>query len=442
MKRVLVVSPHFPPANYPDMHRVRQSLPYLHEWGWEAVTLAVEPESVEGAKDPDLLATVPANAEVHRVRALDVRKTRRVGLGNLGLRAWWSLGREGSRLLKGRQFDLVYFSTTVYPVTVLGAMWHARFGVPYIIDMQDPWRSDHYLGLPRDKQPPKFWFSYQIDAALEPVAIRRAAGLVSVSQAYIDVLRQRYPQAIAPRPERSLVLPFGGPAADFDVLDRLAPANPFFDPHDGLTHVVYVGRGGHDMARAARAIFGALADGLREQPQVFEPVRLHFIGTSYAAEGQGRSTLRPLAEPLGVADRVAEHTARVPYFQALHLLRQAHLTLVPGSDDPAYTASKLYPYILARRPLVAVFHKASSVVNVLAATRAGVMATFDEDTSEAVLRTETRRIWAEALLRLPYVPDTDWQAFEPYTAREMTRQEAEFFDQIVTIEGRHGARPG
>ena len=45
--RVLIVSPHFPPVNAPDHQRVRMSLPYLGEFGWEGHVLTVAPEFVE-----------------------------------------------------------------------------------------------------------------------------------------------------------------------------------------------------------------------------------------------------------------------------------------------------------------------------------------------------------------------------------------------------------
>lgn len=418
------------------MHRVRQSLPYLAELGWEATVLASDPAVVDGPVDPDLLATIPPETDVRRVGALDYRWTRRLGLGNLALRSLPAMARAGRTILDeaaraGRPYSLVYFSTTQFPVTVLGPRWRRQTGTRYVVDLQDPWRPDHYLGLPRRQQPPKFWLAYRVDKALEPLGLARADGYVSVSAAYPETLRQRYPGA-AP-PERCLVLPFGGPAADFDVLDRLALANPFFDPSDGCTHAVYAGRGGHDMAIAARALFGAVADGLRSHPALYEPLRLHFVGTDYAPDGRGTQRLKPLADALGLGSRVAEHTDRVPYFQALHLLRQADLTVVPGSDDPAYTASKLYPYILARRPLVAVFNAASSVVDVLAATGAGVAVTFETAPDEVDLRARVGAALTETLSRLPFTPATDWAAFEPYTAREMARRQVEFFDHIVAL---------
>src|SRR5690606_32578724 len=139
-----------------------------------AVTLAVDADFVEMQRDEALLATIPDGAEVHRVAALDYHWTRRFGLGNLAIRAFHTLWKAGSRLLAERPYDLVYFSTTAYPAVVLGRLWKRRFGVPYVVDLQDPWRSDHYLDLPRTERPPKFWFSYRLDKLLEPIAMSEA----------------------------------------------------------------------------------------------------------------------------------------------------------------------------------------------------------------------------------------------------------------------------
>ena len=46
------MAPRFAPSNAADGHRVRQSLPYYRENGWEPVVLAVRPEEVEAPVDP------------------------------------------------------------------------------------------------------------------------------------------------------------------------------------------------------------------------------------------------------------------------------------------------------------------------------------------------------------------------------------------------------
>ena len=428
MNRVLIVSPHFPPVNAADMHRVRQSLPYFREFGWDATVVAVEPDDIEMPRDEDLLATVPVDADVRHVRAFDYHLTRKVGVGNVAFRSAWQYRRAVDRVLAGGAVDLVYFSTTAFPIAALGPYWKRRWGVPFVVDVQDPWRSDHYLDVPKDQRPPKFWLAYQLDAMLEPFAMRQAAGIVSVSEAYCRTLRSRYPNLT---PEACAVIPFGGAEGDVDALDTLDLPARFFEAGDGHLHVVYVGRGGHDMARAARGVFGALADGLAERPDLWDPVRLWFIGTDYAPEGKGKKTLEPLARELGVGDRVSEYPARVPYFEALDLLRRADMVVLPGSDDPAYTASKLYPYILSRRPMLAVFNGQSSVVDVLRRTGAGEAVTFGSGDDAAALRRDVRAAWERVLERLPFTPDTDWEAFAPYTAREMTRRQAAFFDQTL-----------
>ena len=114
MKKVLIVSPHFPPVNAADIHRVRQSLPYFKQFGWEPTVLCVAPEYVEMAMDDNLEKSIPKDIEIQKVMAYSTKYTRKFGLGNLGIRAFWQLYKEGHRLLKAEQFDLVYFSTTVF----------------------------------------------------------------------------------------------------------------------------------------------------------------------------------------------------------------------------------------------------------------------------------------------------------------------------------------
>jgi hypothetical protein len=251
-------------------------------------------------------------------------------------------------------------------------------------------------------------------------------GLISVSRAYIDDLALRYPWL---RQKPSMVLPFGAAPRDFDGVSRNPQPNRFFDPADGAIHAVYIGRGGQDMWTALRLVFSALKTGLAESPELFHKIRLHFIGTDYAPAGRSRKTIEPLAECMGVADHILEHPHRVPYFEALQVLRDGHMLLLPGSDDPQYTPSKVYPYILACRPLLAVLHENSGACDVLRSTGAGTVATFGGGQDSAG---DLYRAWRRILGHLSS-PPTDWQAFEQFTAREMTRRQCEFLDRVAAL---------
>jgi hypothetical protein len=87
-RRVLLVSPHFPPDTNAASHRVRLLAPHLAGFGWEPTVLTVDPVDYEGRIDPALAALVPDSVRVVRCRAWNHRWTRRIGLGDLGLRSF------------------------------------------------------------------------------------------------------------------------------------------------------------------------------------------------------------------------------------------------------------------------------------------------------------------------------------------------------------------
>lgn len=410
------------------MHRVRQSLPYFRGQGWEPIVLAVEPHFVEGYRDELLQATIPSDIDVHRVAALDPRWTRKVGLGSVALRSMWHCLRKGNELLAQGDIDLVYFSTTAFPLPVLGRYWKARFGVPYVIDMQDPWHSDFYLDKPKDKRPPKFWLSYQMHRLLEPVAMRGVDGLIAVTEAYNEELRQRYDGM---DPVACAVIPFGVSEWDYRVVEE-NPLDIDFFPRQAPEEIrgVYTGVCNAPMLPTIEALLEALRRGLEQAPELFRKVRLYFVGTNYTREEDARPVVMPLARKYGVEAHVFEKPERIPYMGALQVQKDADFLMLIGTADAQYTASKLYPYIFARRPILAIFNEESSVVSILKETGAGEAVTFAREVDEE-LATGILPAWQAMLGRLPYTPPTDWQAFQEYTAESMTHKQVEVFDRVV-----------
>ena len=135
------------------MQRVRMLLPLFRENGWQVEVLAVMAEQVASPLDPWLVDGLPADVPVHRVKAMSLGWSRIPGFGTLGLRSLRALGRAGSKLLAKGSFDLVYFSTTVFEVHILGTCWKRKFGVPFVMDYQDPWVNDYYRNRPQITPP-------------------------------------------------------------------------------------------------------------------------------------------------------------------------------------------------------------------------------------------------------------------------------------------------
>ncbi len=432
MRKVLIVSPHFPPMNAPDHQRVRMSLPHLREFGWDATVLAVRLQSIEGATaDSHLAETIPADVNVVRVAALPIKITRRFGVGNLALRVLPFLWRAGNRVLATGTFDLVYFSTTQFPTMILGPVWKRRFGIPYVIDLQDPWLHYYYMetGTPPPGGKAKHGLSRRLAHLLEPRVMRNVAQVICVSPAYVEMLMRQYPCLTQSQFE---VLPIGVAEEDFQILPSLAVKQTVFDPADGNLHWVYVGAAGLMMRPALRLLFSALKQARLREPEKWNHVRLHFIGTSYAPSGRGEKNVVPIAEECGVSDLIEERTDRALYFEALQVLVESDGILVIGSDSPSYSPSKLYPCMLARRPMLSILHEKSPAVQILRRCRAGEIVTFVPDK----LDDKTGAKMASALDTLRrecengIVPQIDWNHYQQFTAREMTRRQCAVFDKV------------
>jgi hypothetical protein len=253
VKRVLIVSPSFPPISAADLHRVRTSLAFYGESGWEPRVLAIDPDAHGGLQEPELLQTIPADVSVTRCGGVPESLTRWVGIHTPALRAIRHLYRAGADIIRRDAIDLVYFSTTMFPVTTLGRVWKARFGTPFMIDFQDPWKSTYDgRGVVRG---PKARAARLMNAWMEPFALRKADGVTSVSPAYNDLLLQRYRWL---RPEMCATIPFGASRSDIEAANSLTWTNEFFDRRDGCLHGVSVGRGGKDLGPAVELLFSAI----------------------------------------------------------------------------------------------------------------------------------------------------------------------------------------
>jgi hypothetical protein len=365
MRRVLMVTPHFPPDSSAASHRVRLLAPHLADAGWSPTIVTVDPAGYEGRLDSDLAALVPTSLDVVRARAWPVGWTRPFGIGDLGLRAFSGLRHACRDLLAASRFDALFI--TLYPVypALLGPSLKAEFDIPFVLDYQDPWVGEwgkSVGGGPGGSADLKSRLSRQLGKWLEPRAVRAADAVVAVSQGTIDGILERIPAAAGIPHE---VIPLGFEPQDFDRLRGRRESKPGFVAADGFVHLCYVGTLLPTGIETLRLLLNALARA-RERNPASRRLQLHFFGTSNQSASD-RLRVMPVAAECGVGDAVFEAPARLDYLDALSVLARADAILLLGSSETHYTASKLGPALLARRPLLALYNESSSVVSVLAA---------------------------------------------------------------------------
>jgi len=296
-----------------------------------------------------------------------------------------------------------------------------KFKIPYVLDIQDPWRSDFYLDKPKNERPPKFLLNYYLDKFLEAYSIPNSDGIISVSKDYLHTFKLRYRRLT----QNLLTVPFSATIHDYVHMSK---------EHDNMKkqdklNIVYVGRGGHDLGFSISSFFEAIKKMEINEKLPSLNFEISFIGTSYAPNGEGIQTIKPIASKLGITSKVIEQTDRVGYFEAISIIQHADILFIPGSTDPAYTASKIYPYILADKPIIACFHENSSVVDILGRCTKTNVITFNSKSSNV---DTADRIFHELKYVILNLKNKDWthnaEAMKNYMAPEMTKKISSVFE--------------
>jgi len=304
--------------------------------------------------------------------------------------------------------------------------------VPFVLDYQDPWVGAWGRtvgGGPGGTPDWKSRASRQIAAWLEPRVLSAADAIVAVSQGTIDGIVGRNPAAAA---LPHAVVPLGFEAADFANIDRRTNTARF-DAGDGLVHLCYVGTLLPTGVDTLRLLLRGLERARRDDPAAMR-LRLHFVGTSNQSRADA-CRVRPIARECGVDDVVTELPGRVDYLDALRVLTGASAILLLGSAERHYTASKLYPALLAKRPILALFHESSSVVSILRTVGNEPtvrIVTFGDgpvrDEAVAEVACHLRRLAADAVYRSG---DVSLERADEYSARALARRLGALLDRVA-----------
>jgi hypothetical protein len=429
-RTVALVAPHFPPSNLAAVHRARLLAQHLPEFGWRPVIVTTHWRHYEEDLDWGLASLLDPALEIVNTPAAPTRPVRVVG--DIGIRALpWHLAAL-RRLRRERRVDFVHITVPSFYSATLGELLHRREPLPFGIDYIDPWV---HVWPEAEVRYSKAWMSLQLARRLEPWATRNAALITGVASGYFEGVLDRNP-ALRGRCVTA-AMPYGFSQLDFSAPAVASRAATEFDPGDGRFHLVYAGA----LLPKAHAVLERLLQGvasLRARAGALaDRLRLHFIGTGKSPQDPNGHRVVPLAARLGVAGNVTEHPHRMAYLDTLANLTHAGGVLIVGSTEPHYTPSKVYQAVQSRRPVLALLHEASTAIQVLERSRAGVAIGLTE---RALPEPDRIADAIEAFVGASYDPKSvDWGAFGAYSARESARRMAAALDEALS---RFAVRPG
>jgi len=358
--RVLLVSFYFPPAGGGGVQRPLKFAAQLPEFGIETHVLAPDdPRWIHA----DAELSVPPGVHVHRARYLGPRGRRPAeelhgltGARRLGRKATllarrlavpdenvsWNLTAipAAIRIVRRHRIDVVLTTSPPGSVHFVGAAAKRATGVRWVADLRDPLVGHPHRNVERLLARTKD----RLRALVSHTVARRADAVVTVSEAITDEIRFLKPRG------RVVTIPNG---SDFDDYDGLE-----YERGD-LFRITHTG-----------SFFG------KRDPKPFLTALAQVDGVAARFVGDFRASDREWAESLQLGERLQ----LIPYrahHATLGLQRnsEALLLLIPGAGGRGrgILSGKVFEYIGAERPILALVPPEGAAAQLLRETGTGVV---------------------------------------------------------------------
>jgi len=445
LRRVLIVTTAFPPLNPQDAQRIRLSLPYYAQNGWEAVVLTVKPTEQLEPVDESLLATLPPGLRLVRCGALSLRLSQKLKIRRLGFRSWAHLFLAGYRILRRERFDLILFSTGQFPTLSLGPVWRALFRIPYIVDLQSPRHLALDKNYPGGKVQPRWKqrLSRACTIFIERLVLKRTAALMSVSEIQLRSLQRRFPLAgLKP----SAVVSLGASESDLEIAKK-TPSSLLPEAAPGTLRFIHVGEITPSRLASINVLFRSLQRFQLMRPRQARYLRFEFVATCRTPRDQPRPTVKPLADSLGVGDQVIEVAHGVSYLECLRIQSEADALLVLGSSELAHLPREALTGFLVDRPMLAIVFKGSQPETILRELNCAVLASLEDGAPTLPAEDAICDFFSAAVRQFPAhsLPVRNEEVFrQRYSAASLTAQQTALFDLAIHRPARssssHGAR--
>jgi glycosyltransferase involved in cell wall biosynthesis len=333
---------------------------YLDDCGWR-VTLIAPTTDAYSIVDPRLEKQLPSSLRVVRTRWLNTKRHFALFGAYPSILAvpdvwlgWLPWGVAAGRHVVNNDRPDVIYSTSPFATAHLIAFRLARVSrLPWVADFRDPWFED----TPEPGAPAGRLYR-RIDRFLERSVVERCAHVVTSTTQLAEHLRKRYPYL--PR-EKITTIENGYDDADFQGISTSGERRRerFAIVHAGSINAEF---------RDPRPLFRALGRAIDKGKVDRHRVEVRFLGSG--AYGQSEAIRAELAMT-GLQEQI-EFTARLPYDETLRQIGRADLLLLlqASADTVALVPAKLYEYLRARKPVLALVYPGATS-EVLSATGGG-----------------------------------------------------------------------
>lgn len=380
MKRVLIICYYWPPAGGPGVQRWLKFVKYFRDFNIEPIVFVPEGANYP-ITDDSLSSQVPQGVEIIKcpikepyrfARWFSKKKTQTLSSGILteNKPSWLErmlLYIRGNyfipdarknwvapsvkyllKYLKDQGIDTVVTTGPPHSLHLIGLQLKKNLDIKWLADFRDPWTTIHYHKSLRLSKS-----SREKHKRLEQEVLKGADQIVVTS----PNTQQEF-KAITTKPVDVITNGF----------DDEVGSGPKLDNHFSLVHV-----GTLLSNRNPEALWSVLAELCKEQEDIAKSLRIRLVGKV------GKEVLETLHD-LGLGTSL-EISGYVSHDSAIQAQQSAQLLLLIEMNKPetrAIIPGKLFEYLRARRPIIAIGPHGSDIEPILKDTGAGEFFTYSE----------------------------------------------------------------
>lgn len=436
-RKVLVITYYWPPSGGAGVQRWLKFVKYLTLMGWEPIVYTpVNPEYP--VEDKSLLDEIPPGVTIFKTpikepytiykKFVGMKSTDKVAAnfisegkkpswaqkvavwlrGNLFIpdpRVFWVKPsvRYLSELLADDPVDVIITSGPPHSMHLIGLKLKRKFGIPWIADFRDPWTNID------------FYHELMLTSVADSIHKRLERKVLTNADLVVTVNRAMQEEFLAKGAKQVSVISNGFDESDISETPEYTSEKLTF---------VHIGTLGE--ARNPLAFWQALGEMVKEQPSMADKVLVKLVGNVdfSVKEAVAKNNLEALVE----------YIPYLPHSEAIKEQATAGMLLLLVNNTPTakgIVTGKLFEYLAATRPILAIGPEDGEVAEILKETAAGKIFDFKNATGLKKYLVESLQQFSEGKLK------AEPMGTAKYSRRELTVRLAVEIENLIEQNKTH-----
>jgi len=401
-KNVLLIAYGYPPFGQTSSRRSGCMAKYLSCFGWTPFVLTRKWTPTNGPYDPTIVKGIPEDVIVHKM-AYDVRQhsiparvKKRLYQTLFPHKDPIEFFRKASLILPDLiQKHRIHVIWATFPplcdLALADNVSKAK-GIPWVADFRDV--SQFIDGLGEALMRPMRLFQ-------EKRVLKSASAIITVSDGFARTLRQRHNREV-------MVIPNG-----FDP-DIMTTEQSFVFPKFEIVYTGGINTGHPDFTPLLDAVQNLCHAGKMDS----EDILISFYG-----EGNERRLKRLFRHPLS---RVIRNCGGVPRSESLAHQCSALILLQTAAPGTGWMTSKIYEYLIARRPILAIPRDGDSIEKLMRETNAGASCSTKDEIADQLT------VWYSEWKKTGTVAwHGDMRMIMQFSRKEQAKETTRLLDEVI-----------